>query len=83
VLPGSLPIVESDYLLCVADMQEHIVTKFIQFHVGHFNHVNSAFVNQLERIINEIPLFRKDLVHRAWWCTPLIPALGRQRQANF
>jgi hypothetical protein len=20
---------------------------------------------------------------RAWWCTPLIPALGRQRQANF
>jgi hypothetical protein len=18
-----------------------------------------------------------------WWCTPLIPALGRQRQANF
>jgi hypothetical protein len=20
---------------------------------------------------------------REWWCTPLIPALGRQRQANF
>jgi hypothetical protein len=19
----------------------------------------------------------------AWWCTPLIPALGRQRQADF
>jgi hypothetical protein len=20
---------------------------------------------------------------KAWWCTPLIPALGRQRQADF
>jgi hypothetical protein len=25
----------------------------------------------------------KDLDGRAWWCPPLIPALGRQRQADF
>jgi hypothetical protein len=22
-------------------------------------------------------------IRQAWWCTPLIPALGRQRQADF
>jgi hypothetical protein len=22
-------------------------------------------------------------ISQAWWCTPLIPALGRQRQADF
>jgi hypothetical protein len=28
--------------------------------------------------------FFKDLfISRAWWRTPLIPALGRQRQADF
>jgi hypothetical protein len=26
---------------------------------------------------------RIDKWSRAWWCTPLIPALGRQRQADF
>jgi hypothetical protein len=25
----------------------------------------------------------KNIVSGAWWCTPLIPALGRQRQADF
>jgi hypothetical protein len=26
---------------------------------------------------------KKKAFNRAWWCTPLIPALGRQRQADF
>jgi hypothetical protein len=25
----------------------------------------------------------KETASWAWWCTPLVPALGRQRQANF
>ena len=29
------------------------------------------------------PNFRKAFTSQAWWCTPLIPALGRQRQADF
>jgi hypothetical protein len=29
------------------------------------------------------PEWSRDGVGRAWWCTPLNPALGRQRQADF
>jgi hypothetical protein len=25
----------------------------------------------------------KHETRQAWWCTPLIPALGRQKQADF
>jgi hypothetical protein len=28
-------------------------------------------------------LYPKKKESWAWWCTPLIPALGRQRQADF
>jgi hypothetical protein len=35
-----------------------------------------------EMLIKKIPNKKKKLC-QAWWCTPLIPELGRQRQADF
>jgi hypothetical protein len=35
-----------------------------------------------DRYIKHSHTLKTDL-SRAWWRTPLIPALGRQRQANF
>jgi hypothetical protein len=29
------------------------------------------------------PQYKNERGGQAWWCTPLIPALGRQRQADF
>jgi hypothetical protein len=29
------------------------------------------------------PVKQEFQVAGRWWCTPLVPALGRQRQANF
>jgi hypothetical protein len=28
-------------------------------------------------------IFNRKIFSWAWWCTPLIPALGRQRKADF
>jgi hypothetical protein len=38
------------------------------------------------KISTEVHHFRpikKEDLSWVWWCTPLIPALGRQRQADF
>jgi hypothetical protein len=37
------------------------------------------------RKISNKNIFKKEYIFLAgqWWCTPLIPALGRQRHADF
>jgi hypothetical protein len=40
-------------------------------------HAAKTLINILERTL------ARTLVARQWWHTPLIPALGRQRQADF
>jgi hypothetical protein len=30
-----------------------------------------------------VHIFKEKKLARQWWCTPLIPALGRQSQADF
>jgi hypothetical protein len=49
-----------------------------------------SFLKRIEIIISAIliirvtsPHFSKIYFTGPWWCTPLIPALGRQRQAGF
>jgi hypothetical protein len=39
---------------------------------GHFRNPSISYL-----------LIKYTMLSQAWWCTPLISALGRQRQADF
>jgi hypothetical protein len=43
--------------------------------------VNGILVEEEYRKYYQVSVKQKPA--RLWWCTPLIPALGRQRQVNF
>jgi hypothetical protein len=46
--------------------------------------ISTQVFTELERAICKfIWSNKKPRISWVWWCTPLIPALGRQRQADF
>jgi hypothetical protein len=47
---------------------------------GHIKKVNLAEIKKKHLLEHKCKIFT---ICRAWWCMPLIPALGRQRQADF
>ena len=49
----------------------------LHVHTCAFTHTSTHIIHKHTIINNFLKL------SRAWWCTPLVPALGRQRQADF
>ena len=43
----------------------------------------SSHFPSIHEALGMIPSIKKINTSRAWWLTPLIPALGRQRQVDF
>jgi hypothetical protein len=79
----SLRIVSSIAWLRVQEELEHnqlsgSALKFIKIILYIFLKINLQ-VSNFSGIKKRIPF----IYCQVWWCTPLIPALGRQRQADF
>jgi hypothetical protein len=51
---------------------------------GRIPIINESSNSTISLIIHQLYFFHKNSQNRqVWWRTPLIPALGRQKQANF
>jgi hypothetical protein len=73
------PLMRSDALFCLL----YLKTSTVYLCVIINKSLGQSKQGQLERVgltrLSRSPKYN----FRAWWCTPLIPALGRQRQADF
>jgi hypothetical protein len=59
-----------------------VTFKYILFYFILFDTVSLCYPTFLEFTVDQASLEFRDL-SRAWWRTPLIPALGRQKQARI
>jgi hypothetical protein len=56
---------------------------FLTCGIGFSSVLVCLFLWREEKSYNKEELLRKSLQARWWWHMPLIPALGRQKQADF
>ena len=50
---------------------------------NHFSLISLNMKINITNISQSIEIQNYEKLGQAWWCAPLIPALGRQRQADF
>ena len=76
----SLPIVSKKQIYLAKNNTENYR---MEVHANEWPNQEHAAILISNKVDLKTKLFRKKKASQAWWCTPLIPALRRQRQADF